>query len=62
MQKRELSKINYKIHTDAYNVPELDICSENVITRCRKFIQENAHHLRDIDEPDEYEPPKFNFE
>ena len=45
-----------------YNVPELDIRSQNVITRCRKFIQENAHHLRDIDEPDEYEPPKFNFE
>ncbi len=45
-----------------YNVPELDIRSENVITRCRKFIQENVHYLRDIDEPDEYEQPKFNFE
>lgn len=45
-----------------YNAPELDIRSENVITRCRKFIQENAHHLRNDDEPDEYEPPKFNFE
>lgn len=45
-----------------YNIPELDIHSQNVITRCRKFIQENACHLRDIDEPDEYEPPKFNFE
>lgn len=45
-----------------YNIPELDIHSQNVITHCRKFIQENACHLRDIDEPDEYEPPKFNFE
>lgn len=45
-----------------YNVPELNICSENVITCCRKFIQENAHHLRDVDEPVEYEPPEFNFE
>lgn len=36
-----------------YDIPELDIHSQNVITRCRKFIQENAHHLRDIDEPDE---------
>lgn len=42
-----------------YDIPELDIHSQNVITRCRKFIQENAHHLRDIDEPDEYEPPKL---
>lgn len=42
-----------------YNVPELNIRSENVITHCRKFIQENAHHLRDVDEPDEYEPPKL---
>lgn len=45
-----------------YNATELDIHSPNVIMRCRKFIQENAHHLRDIDEPDEYQPPKFNFE
>lgn len=45
-----------------YNIPELDVRSQNVITHCRKFIQENAHHLRDTDEPDEYEPPKFNFE
>lgn len=44
-----------------YNAPELDINSQNVITCCRKFIQENSHHLRDIDEPDEYEAPKFNF-
>lgn len=42
-----------------YNVPELDIRSKNVITRCRKFIQENAYHLRDVDEPDEYEPPRL---
>lgn len=42
-----------------YNIPELDIRSQNVITCCRKFIQENAHHLRDMDEPDEYEPPKL---
>lgn len=41
-----------------YNSPELDIRSKNVITHCRKFIQENAHHLRDINEPDEYEPPQ----
>lgn len=45
-----------------YNIPELDVRSQNVITHCRKFIQENAHHLRDIDEPDEYEPVEFNFE
>ncbi len=44
-----------------YNIPELDIHSQNVITRCKKFIQENAHHLRNIDEPDEYEPPKFSI-
>lgn len=44
-----------------YNIPELDIHSQNVITHCRKFIQENAHHLRDVDEPDEHEPPKFSW-
>ena len=42
-----------------YNAPELDIRGQNVITRCRKFIQENAHHLRNDDEPDEYEPPEL---
>lgn len=44
-----------------YNVPELDIHSQNVKICCEKFIQENAHHLRNIDELDEYEPPKFNL-
>ena len=42
-----------------YNAPELDIRGQNVIARCRKFIQENAHHLRNDDEPDEYEPPEL---
>lgn len=42
-----------------YNLPELDIRSQNVKKYCRKFIQENVHHLRDVNEPDEYEPPKF---
>jgi len=41
---------------------ELDIHGQNVKAYCRKFIQENAKHLRDIDQPDEYEPPKITFE
>ena len=45
-----------------YNAPKLNIHSQNVITHCRKFIQENVHHLRVVNESDEYEPPKFNFE
>lgn len=44
-----------------YNVPELDIHSKNVITRCRKFIQENACHLRDVDTPDEYKKPVIDL-
>lgn len=44
-----------------YNRQELDIHSQNVKACCRKFIQENAKHLRDFDQPDEYEPPKIIF-
>lgn len=44
-----------------YDAPELYIRSDNVISCCRKFIQENAKCLRDVDEPDEYEPIEFVF-
>ena len=46
----------------AYDVPELDIRSDNVLTCARNFIKENVDCLRNIDEPDEYIPPTINFE
>jgi len=44
-----------------FSNPNLDIRSEYVSNAYRKFLLQNYNCLRNVDEPDEYEPPKFDF-
>lgn len=45
-----------------YDNPDLDIKSSTVLNAYRNFILKNYNCLKNIDEIDEYECPKLNFE